>query len=342
MGRSWTCVAVAALLVVGVAPPASSSSATGTSPAGAAGTGAATRTVEVAALAPEHDSGAVLAPDAFRPRRGHPLHVALGDSLPAGQQSVPPAVDFPTTAALWKANGFVARFHAALRYRLDCSPGRRPRTGGTCRHLGLVNLARTGIPGGPGGVTTATVLQPGDQLDQAVALLTTRNQDRSPRNDVEVVTVSVGGNDLFGPAVQACVLSTEACVATLDATFAGFADRYDRILRTLRETAGPGTVLLTNTYYNPLPYCYLGAGDPAGARRVGDAILEGGDVAPGVTVPVGFNDRLREVAARHDVTVVDAFGLLDADDLVGGDDCVHPDGSGHRTLARAFVAALPG
>ena len=58
------------------------------------------------------------------PHRGHPVHVVIGDSLPAGQQSVPPAVDFPTTAALWKANGFVAQYHRVLRDELACSPGR--------------------------------------------------------------------------------------------------------------------------------------------------------------------------------------------------------------------------
>ena len=328
MKRSWTSVVLAAVLAVGGA------SAAVASPGGASA-------------------------DRVQPRPGQPLHVALGDSLAAGQQSVPPVADFATTLQLWKANGVVGRYHETLRQRLDCSPGRGPhagpgperrgshgrpgpRPGHGCRDLGLVNLARPGIPGGPGGVTTATVLQPGDQLDQAVALIAPRNQDRSRRNDVEVVTVSVGGNDVFGPAVQACVLTTDACVPTLDATFAGFAERYDRILRTLRDAAGPDAVILTTTYYNPLPYCFLGAADPAAAQRAGDFILEGGELAPGTTMPAGFNDTIREVAARYDVTVADAFGLLGADDFVGGADCTHPDGSGHRALARAFAAAFPG
>ena len=102
-----------------------------------------------------------------------------------------------------------------------------------------MNLSRTGIPGVAAGVTTATVLQPGDQLDQAVALIEERHGTRSPRDDVAVITVSVGGNDVYGPAVQACVPPTGSCVPALQATFAGFEARYDEILATLRESAGP-------------------------------------------------------------------------------------------------------
>jgi lysophospholipase L1-like esterase len=353
--RPWTWLAVtAALLVAGpqavpavAAPPIAASVATaaGAAPADLAPTDPATP-----------DDGDVVLPDgaaadARHPRPGpaRPLHVAIGDSVPAGQQSVPPAVDFPTTAALWKANGFVARFHAALRHRLDCRPGhgrhlgaaqhpdRHPGRG--CRGLELVNLSRTGIPGVAAGVTTATVLEPGDQLDQAVALLDARNQNRSARDDVEVVTVSIGGNDLYGPTIAACVPATTACLATLVATIDGFTVRYDQILRTLREHAGPDTLILGMTYYNPLPYCSLGAADPVGARAFGDFVLEGGDIGLG-SLPLGSNDRLREVAARYDVTVVDTFGLLGADDFVGGSDCVHPDGSGPRAIARAFTAAV--
>ncbi|KQR17350.1 hypothetical protein ASF78_08690 [Cellulomonas sp. Leaf334] len=288
-------------------------------------------------------SSAMATPPGGQPHRGHPVHVVIGDSLPAGQQSVPPAVDFPTTAARWKASGFVAQYHRVLRHELDCSPGRPHHhrgPGRSCHALELVNLSRTGIPGVAAGVTTATVLQPGDQLDQAVALIEARNGNRSPRDDVEVVTVSVGGNDLYGPAVAACVPPTGSCVPALDATFTAFEDRYDQILARLRESAGPGTVILAMTYYNPLPFCDLGAGNPDTARVLGDFILEGGDIGLGA-MPLGFNDRLRQVADRYGAVVVDTFGTLGAGDFVGGADCVHPDGDGHRALAGVFARTFP-
>ena len=65
------------------------------------------------------------------------------------------------------------------------------------------------------------------------------------------------------------------------------------------------------TYYNPLPYCALGAANPDTARVLGDFILEGGDIGLGA-MPLGFNDRLRQVADRYDAIVVDTFGTLGA------------------------------
>lgn len=97
------------------------------------------------------------------------------------------------------------------------------------------------------------------------------------------------------------------------------------------------------TLYNPLPYCSAGAAvGVEWVRHAGDVVLEGGELVPGVTVAQGYDDVLRDVAARHDVTVVETFGLLDADDLVGGDDCTHPNGQGHRTIAGLFAATWAG
>ncbi|NMR19725.1 GDSL-type esterase/lipase family protein [Cellulomonas fimi] len=286
-------------------------------------------------------SGAASAVDG--PDRLHaparPVVLALGDSVAAGQQSAPIGTTFARTAQQWRQNGYVARFHEALTTRLDCAPPRSPLEG--CPHLQLVDISRTGIPGGPGGVTTTTMLEPGDQLDRAVDFLERRNGDRLTRNDVEVVTLTVGGNDLFGPAVASCVPPTAACGPTLATVFQGFAARYDQILSELRAAAGPDTVIMTMTYYNPLPFCALGAGDPAGATVLGNTVLEGGTLG-GATLPAGFNDLIRAVSAEHDAVVVDTFGLLGAGDFVGGNDCTHPNAAGHQVIADAFAAAFPG
>lgn len=290
----------------------------------------------------------------LRPDR--PVYLALGDSLAAGQASVPPKGSVERTLARWKANGFVAQFHDALRHDLDCRTGsdghgrdddrhdRRGRDG--CRHLQLLNLSRSGIPGVPNsGVTTTTVLAEDDQLDQAVALLSARNGDRSSRNDVEVVSLTVGGNDLFGPAIAACVESPQpatTCAPGLTVVFRDVALRYDRILAELRAAGGDDVVLLTTTYDNPLPFCDRGAANPAGALAIGNLVLEGGTL-PGVgTLPGGFNDVIRAVSARHGAIAVDTFGVLGAGDFVGGADCLHPDGDGHRKIAEVFAATFPG
>lgn len=300
-------------------------------------------------------AGGRAAPD-LRPDR--PVYLALGDSLAAGQASVPARGSVERTLARWKANGFVAQFHQVLRDDLACrdhrdedsrddrhdrTRERRGRDG--CRHLQLLNLARTGIPGVPSsGVTTTTILAEGDQLDQAVALLADRNGDRSPRNDVEVVSLTVGGNDLFGPAVAACVESPQpasTCAPTLAGVFRDVGLRYDQILAELRAAGGDDVVLLTTTYYNPLPFCDRGAANPAAAAAIGDLVLEGGTL-PGVgTLPAGFNDVIRGISARHGATAVDTFGVLGAGDFVGGADCLHPDGDGHRKIADVFAATFP-
>ena len=276
------------------------------------------------------------APPAVNP--GRPVYLAIGDSLAAGQQSAAPTGSVEETLALWKASGFVAQFHQALRDDLDCSPAPARSTRQGCAPLQVVNIARATSPG----VTTATVLQDGDQLDQAIALIEDRNGDRSPRNDVEVISVTLGGNDLYGPAIAACFPLTALCQSTLAAVTAQVAARYDQILAELRAAAGPETEIFTTTYYNPLPFCDRGMVNPTGAAALGAFILEGS--SPTVrTWPLdsGFNDMIRTVSARYDAIAVDTFGLLGAGDFVGGADCLHPDLDGHRTIAAAFAAAIP-
>ena len=58
-------------------------------------------------------------------------------------------------------------------------------------------------------------------------------------------------------------------------------------------------------------------------------------------LPVGLNDIIRGVSATvGGVTVVETFGILGDKDYVGGEDCLHPDNSGHRKIADAYVEAL--
>lgn len=105
-------MAVAALLVAGAGVPAIASPGTNPSPASSARpahpvppggpvhpTPPARPTPPVAPVPPERPAP---------PAKARPLHVALGDSVPAGQESVPPAVDFETTAELWRVRVGVA------------------------------------------------------------------------------------------------------------------------------------------------------------------------------------------------------------------------------------------
>jgi lysophospholipase L1-like esterase len=258
-----------------------------------------------------------------------PVYLAMGDSVAAG-------VGSSADPAEWSARGYVGRLAAQLVVALDCAPLRwyRPREG--CPDLQTRNVARPGA-------TSASLRE--EQLPAAAALLRARNADGDPRGDVELVTVTIGGNDVFGPVVAACLTPPSPgspgapdCAATVAAALESFAANYARILATLRRAGGADVRLLTMTYDNPLATCVLGR-DP-GAVALADVVLEGGSLPDGATVPEGLNDVVRASSARVGAEVAETYGLLRDEDFVGGADCLHPDASGHARIAAAFLAAL--
>ncbi len=122
--------------------------------------------------------------------------------------------------------------------------------------------------------------------------------------------------------------------------FATFAADYGQILAQLRAAAGPDTAIVTMSYYNPVPYCVLGADNPLAGLFV-DLVLEGGSLG-GFTLPVGLNDLIRGISAANGAVVAETFGALGEGDFVGGTDCLHPNLSGHTKIAAAFAAAYSG
>ncbi len=163
-----------------------------------------------------------------------------------------------------------------------------------------------------------------------MAEIVARAGDADPNNDVEYIAITIGGNDVFGPVVAACGGGvTQECIDTIAATFATYQANLAVILGTLRAAA-PEAEIAIMTYYNPLGSCEL-----APLADLGDIVLEGGG-----PLPAGINDIIRGVAGLTGVTVVETFGLLGPKDFVGGEDCLHPDNSGHRKIGAAFTAAL--
>jgi lysophospholipase L1-like esterase len=186
-----------------------------------------------------------------------------------------------------------------------------------------------------GGATTPTLIA--NQLPAAVSLLRERNADKNPRNNVEVVTIHIGGNDVVNPIIGACVLGLSAsCLATIESEFAAYRSDLTVALSALRDAAGPDTRIVIGTYDNSIATCALG-GIP-GAVDLANMVLEG---APPF-VPQGLHDVMREVAAQFNVEVADSFGRLGPQDWVGGQDCLHPDDSGYDKVAQAFLDVLVG
>ncbi|MEX1037555.1 MAG: SGNH/GDSL hydrolase family protein [Acidimicrobiia bacterium] len=191
-----------------------------------------------------------------------------------------------------------------------------------CAPVELVNLA---VPGATSSSLIAGQLQP------ALELLTERNSDDNPGNDVVLVTVTIGGNDLFNPVIAACAGGVTAeCTEVISNGFATYTANLSQILGSLRAAAGPGTEIAMMTYYNPLGACFL-----ADLAPLADLVLEGGG-----PLPFGLNDIIRGVAAATGVTIVETYGELRRDDFVGGQDCLHPDDSGYKRIARLFTTTL--
>jgi lysophospholipase L1-like esterase len=260
--------------------------------------------------------------------------VAAGTASPAGeaspvQLSLGDSWAFGFGAAVPSEGGYVPKLHAALQEEFSCSPSGKPKPGHGCKKLELVNLA-------VGGATTPTLIA--NQLPAAVALLEDRNGDRNPRNDVEVVTLHIGGNDVTNPIIAACLFSglNQACLSTIQAEFAAYRSDLTQTLAALREAAGPDTRIVIGTYDNPFATCFLG--QVPGAVQLAAIVLEGG--VP--VLPLGLHDVMREVAAQYDVEVAEVFGDLGPQDWLGGQDCLHPDDSGYDKVAQAFLDVLAG
>jgi lysophospholipase L1-like esterase len=242
---------------------------------------------------------------AFAEEPGGAGHVALGDSISAGSVANNP-----------DRTSYVPRLNRWLRSN-DCT-GDVPEA---CPHLTLSNYS-------VGGATSDTLIV--EQLPYAVAEILARRSDSDPFNDVGYITLSIGGNDVFRPVMEACAGGlTPECSATVQAVFGNYQANLVQILGTLRAVA-PDAEIAIMTYDNSLANC-----DMSDLAPLADLVLEGGGPLPG-----GLNDIIRGVAGATGVTVVEVYGLLDPRDFVGGDDCLHPDDSGHRKIARAFLGAM--
>ncbi|MBC7289711.1 MAG: SGNH/GDSL hydrolase family protein [Actinotalea sp.] len=273
---------------------------------------------------------------------GLPVYLVLGDSIAAGQESVPSTGDNERDLPGWRANGYAAQLVPTLQEEIDCLPGVGKAVPAGCQNLRYVTFARSALPGRPG-VTAESMLEPADQVDQAVALLAARNHDRNPRNDVEVILLTVGGNEALGGTLTPCLISPSDCGDLADAVLDDFEVDYAAILSQLRASAGDDVLILTTAYFNPLPYCGLSEqiGVPAPVLgMLGEFVLEGGSGGPFGTLDAGLNTRIRAVAAQFGAVTVETSVLVAGDFA----DCKHPNAIGHAKIAGAFadvVTALP-
>jgi lysophospholipase L1-like esterase len=247
-----------------------------------------------------------------------PEYLALGDSLAVGVGASDPAT-----------TGYVPRFHGYVRDALD--PGNADPEplafvpdAFNSKFLKLANLS-------VGGETSGSMIL-GGQLDDAVEELTTRNGNATPVDDVRVVTLDIGGNDMFAVVPVCSDGLTPECTTAIRSLLATFSANFDFILGELRSAAGPNTTIVVMTYYNALvnPGCQFNP-----LASLADVILEGD---PSLGLPLGLNDLIRLIAVSHDARVAETFGVLGPADVQP--DCRHANDGGYEAIADEFIAAF--
>lgn len=233
--------------------------------------------------------------------QGSPAYIALGDSLAFG-----------VGASDLASKGYVALVHEWLQ-RSDAYRE---------RGLDLINLS---VPG----ATSADLLLPEGQLERALAEIQSRNNS-STEDDVEIITIDIGGNDLLNLLPQASTCSSdpqgEECQKLLGPVLESLRDNLNQVVQELRKAA-PQAEMVILDLYNP----YSGTGD---------ALESTADMAV-----QRVNEVLREVALQPDLEA----RLASVYELFRGrgkqwiaEDGIHPNDEGHAVLAEAVLAALEG
>ena len=232
-----------------------------------------------------------------------PAYIAIGDSLAFGVGATDPAT-----------GGYVARTFDALRNSDRYSD----------RGLELVNL---GVPG----ATSADLLLPGGQIDQALREIHDRQEDTSSSDDnVEIITVDIGGNDVLtlATADSPCVgdLLGEECQGRFQEMLGTLKGNLTTVLERLREAA-PKADLVVMDLYSPLS-----------GRGVAEELVA--DYAVGQ-----MNAVTEEVASRPELHagLAGVYPLFSgrAAQLIAADG-VHPNDDGHALMAEVVLAAIEG
>ena len=259
----------------------------------------------VAALASAcSDGGRSMAPVATD-GAGVPVYVALGDSLSEGIGASAPG-----------STGFVPLVYDSL-------PGR----------YALQNLGHSGD-------TSQQLLDHG-HLDDAITTIEQLNGDSDADNDVRLLTLEIGGNDLLGPYFSLVItggcpdvdtlLTKPDCIDALTTVLTNFEPNFAATLDTI-EAAAPSLELVVLTLYDPF------SGRLTVQSAISQVALEG---MAGSPFPEGLNTIIRRLVEGRNVTLVDLYPLFqDRGNELISIDFIHPNDAGYAVMAEAVIAAI--
>lgn len=246
--------------------------------------------------------GALLAAPSPAQAKETPAYIAMGDSIAFGIGATDPAT-----------MGYAARAFDALR-KSD-----RYRE----RGLQLINLS---VPG----ATSSDLLLPDGQLKTALTEIEQRQKDTSSlHDDVEIISIDIGANDLLGLVAANSPCITQAaddkrCLQRLRDLLGSLRANLTEVLRRLRDAAPQATIVVVDLY-NP----YSGTGD------IRETIADFGVAqVNGAIVAAASGPDLRVKTA----SVYQLF-LGRGNQWVSADG-IHPNDSGHTVISEVVLAAI--
>jgi lysophospholipase L1-like esterase len=230
-----------------------------------------------------------------------PAYIAIGDSIAFGVGAANPST-----------MGYVGLAFEALR------TSERYRD----RGLTLVNLS---VPG----ATSSDLLIPGGQLDTAIAEVERRQIAGTVADDnVEIITVHIGGNDLLSLVDEDSPCFTDAgadpCIEHFGEVLSGLQSNLEEVLQGLRKAAPDATVIVLDLYN---PY--------SGTEDVRELIA---DLAVGQV-----NGVVAAAAAEPDLKIETASvfrHFQGRGEQWIATDSLHPNEAGHTVIAEVALAAI--